>query len=82
MPPSILIDSAFWITISITLVGCYKFSLTQLYRSKCSNFKLCCGLINVERDIKSEMAIDVETIHSESKHIQPDEHKDLEEQKE
>ena len=82
MPPSILIDSAFWITISITLVGCYKFSLTQLYRSKCSNFKLCCGLINVERDIKSEMAIDEETIHSESKHIQPDEHKDLEEQKE
>ena len=82
MPPSILIDSAFWITISITLVGCYKFSLTQLYRSKCSNVKFCCGLINVERDIKSEMAIDVETIHSESKHIQPDEHKDLEEQKE
>ena len=62
MPPSILIDSAFWITISITIVGCYKFSLTQLYRSKCSNFKLCCGLINVERDIKSEMAIDVETL--------------------
>ena len=82
MPPSILIDSAFWITISITLVGCYKFSLTQLYISKCSNVKFCCGLINVERDIKSEMAIDVETIHSESKHIQPDEHKDLEEQKE
>ena len=82
MPPSILIDSAFWITISITIVGCYKFSLSQLYRSKCSNFKLCCGLINVERDIKSEMAIDVETIHSESKRTQPDEHKDLEEQKE
>jgi hypothetical protein len=35
----------------------------------------------VERDIKSEMAINVETIHSEAKHIPIDEHKDLEEQK-
>lgn len=47
-------DAVFWITIS-TLV-CASFGLVVRYclKSKCDNINICCGLINVHRDVKLE----------------------------
>jgi hypothetical protein len=48
-------DAVFWITIS-TLV-CASFGLVVRYclKSKCDNISICCGLINVHRDVKLEL---------------------------
>jgi hypothetical protein len=55
---SLLEDSAFWISISTLVIAAYRFSLSQIYKSKCSDFKLCFGCINVKRDVHIEAKID------------------------
>lgn len=55
---SLLNDPVFWVSIATLVVGAYRFSLTQMYRSKCSNFKLCWGLLDIKRDVVVEQHID------------------------
>lgn len=55
---TLLKDSAFWISIATLVIAAYRFSLSQIYKSKCVNFKLCWGLINVKRDVQVEAKID------------------------
>jgi hypothetical protein len=55
---TLLTDSAFWISIATLVIAAYRFSLSQIYKSKCVNFKLCWGLINVKRDVAIEAKID------------------------
>ena len=33
--------------------------LLYIYKSKCSNVKLCCGLIEVKRDVRGEENVDI-----------------------
>lgn len=33
--------------------------LLYIYKSKCSNVKLCCGLIEVKRDVSGEEKVDI-----------------------
>ena len=33
--------------------------LLYVYKSKCSNVKLCCGLIEVKRDVRGEENVDI-----------------------
>ena len=70
---NLLNDGIFWVSIATLFVSAYKFSLTQLYQSKCSQFKLCCGLVNVERNVIEEAKIDIENIHQA--HQEQDNHK-------
>lgn len=48
--------------LSIILVPTIGSLFLYLYKSKCNNVKLCCGLLEVERDvideIKSDMSAD------------------------
>ena len=55
---TLLQDSAFWISIATLVITAYRFSLSQIYKSKCVNFKICWGLINVNRDVAVEARID------------------------
>lgn len=55
---TLLQDSAFWISIATLVITAYRFSLSQIYKSKCSDFKLCFGCINVKRDVQIEAHID------------------------
>ena len=63
----ILNNPVFWVSVSTLVVGAYKFSLLEIYKSKCSSFKCCCNLLSVERNIEQEVKVDIETIHQEQK---------------
>jgi hypothetical protein len=65
MSNTLLTDAVFWVSIATMVIGGYKFTLTELYKSKCHTFKLCFGLIKVERNIDAEIKYDIETIHNE-----------------
>jgi len=62
---SLLNDPVFWVSIATLVVGAYRFSLTQMYRSKCSNFKLCWGLLDIKRDVVVEQHIDEHVMQQE-----------------
>lgn len=55
---TLLEDAAFWVSIATLVVASYRFSLSQAYKSKCSNFKMCCGLIDIQRNVEVEAHID------------------------
>lgn len=55
---TLLEDPVFWVSIATLVVGAYRFSLSQMYRSKCSNFQLCWGLLDIKRDVVVEQQID------------------------
>lgn len=55
---TLLGDSAFWISIAGLCIAAYRFSLSQAYKSKCSNFKLCFGCIDIKRNVEIEGKID------------------------
>lgn len=48
-----------FIFLSILIPPIIGSVLLYIYKSKCSNVKLCCGLIEVKRDVHGEEIIDV-----------------------
>jgi hypothetical protein len=69
---SLLVDSAFWISIATLVIAAFRYSLSQAYKSKCSNFRICWGLINIKRDVTleahiDEKALEMATAQEESK---------------
>jgi hypothetical protein len=55
---NLLEDAAFWVSIATLIIGAYRYSLSQAYRSKCSNFSMCWGLLNIKRNVQVEQHID------------------------
>lgn len=55
---SLLVDAAFWVSIATLVVAAYRFSISQAYRSKCSDFKLCWGFLAIRRNVEIEAKID------------------------
>ena len=62
---SLLSDAAFWVRIATLVIGAYRFSLSHAYRSKCSNFKMCWGLLHIERNVEVEQHIDEQEMQLE-----------------
>lgn len=62
---SLLADAAFWVSIATLVIGAYRYSLSQAYRSKCSNFKMCWGLLDIKRDVIVEQHIDERALQIE-----------------
>lgn len=62
---SLLADAAFWVSIATLSIGAYKYSLSQAYRSKCSNFKMCWGLLDIKRNVEVEQRIDEQAMQLE-----------------
>jgi hypothetical protein len=48
-------DAVFWITISTLVCGSFGLVVRYCLKSKCNNINICCGLINVHRDVKLEV---------------------------
>ena len=70
---NLLNDGIFWISLATIIIGAYKFSITEVYKSKCSKFKCCFNLLNVERNVDAEIKYDIENIHQA--HQEQDNHK-------
>ena len=47
--------------LSIILVPASASCFLYLYKSKCSNVKMCCGLLEVQRDVVDEVKSDMAT---------------------
>ena len=58
MSSNLLHDAVFFVSIITIFSGMYRYSILYCLKSKCQNFKLCCGLIQVERNIAAEIAIE------------------------
>ena len=50
-------DAVFFLTVIGAIVGLIGVCMKTLFKSKCSNVRLCCGLINVQRDVNAEERI-------------------------
>jgi len=48
-------DAVFWITISSLICGSFGLVVRYCLKSKCDNINICCGLINIHRDVKLEV---------------------------
>ena len=48
-------DAVFWITISTLVCGSFGLVVRYCLKSKCDNISICCGLINIHRDVKAEV---------------------------
>lgn len=48
-------DGVFFITIITICSGSIALALKYCLKSKCENFKCCCGLIEIERNVKIEL---------------------------
>ena len=47
-------DGTFWLSLTGIIVGFASGALIYCIKSKCSKCSLCFGLINIERDVKTE----------------------------
>ena len=83
MSSNLLHDAVFFVSIITIFAGMYRYSLLYCLKSKCQNFKLCYGFIQVERNIDAEIAIEtIELKHDLEKNNQPKIKNDAEEHKE
>lgn len=48
-----------FIFLSILIPPILGSVMLYVYKSKCSNVKLCCGLIEVKRDVRGEEKLDI-----------------------
>ena len=55
-------DAVFWITISTLVCGSFGLVVRYCLKSKCDNISICCGLINVHRDVKLEVEEEMKEI--------------------
>ncbi len=69
---SLLSDPVFWVSIATLVIGAYRFSLSQAYKSKCTTFKMCCGFIDIQRNVEVERVIDEHTLETEEHKNQTD----------
>jgi len=49
----------FYTSLISTLSGVFLAILGLLYKSKCENIDLCCGMIKIQRNVNIEMAEDM-----------------------
>ena len=80
---NLLHDAVFFVSVITIFAGMYRYSLLYCLKSKCQNFKLCYGFIQVERNIAAEIEIErYEIQHDLEKGNQPKIKNDAEEHKE
>jgi hypothetical protein len=51
--------NALYIFLSILIPPIVGSMMLYIYKSKCSNVRLCCGLIEVKRDVRGEEKCDI-----------------------
>ena len=61
---ALLKDAVFWVSIATITVGLFKYVVSYMLKSKCSDFSLCWGAIKIKRDITIERDIEIATINA------------------
>ena len=61
MANNLINDSTFWLSITTILTASIAVTIRACYKSKCSDFQCCYGLIKIERDTVTEEHIDMES---------------------
>jgi len=51
-------NDVFWLSITPMVLGAGALCIRYAYRSKCSNVRVCCGLLEIERDVCREIELD------------------------
>ena len=51
-------NDVFWLSITPMVLGAGALCVRYAYRSKCSNVRVCCGLLEIERDVEQEAELD------------------------
>jgi hypothetical protein len=62
------VTESFWMFVVVSVLSFLGALLGIMYKSKCSNVDVCCGLLRVQRNVDIEM--------QEENHRVTDEHKD------
>lgn len=62
-----MLSEVFWSFFITSIIGCLVGSFRLCYKSKCRNVKLCCQLVEIERDTAGEIEIDERTPREEGK---------------
>lgn len=52
-------DAVFWITLCTILCGSLGLAMKLCMKSKCENLSLCCGLVEVHRNVELELASEI-----------------------
>jgi hypothetical protein len=60
----LLNDSTFWLSIITVILASFAVAVKACYKSKCSDFQCCYGLMKIERDTVTEEHIDMERADS------------------
>ena len=51
-------NDVFWLSITPMVLGAGALCVRYAYRSKCSNVRVCCGLLEIQRDVEQEAQLD------------------------
>lgn len=51
-------NDVFWLSITPMVLGAGALCVRYAYRSKCSNVRVCCGLLEIQRDVEQEAELD------------------------
>jgi hypothetical protein len=57
-------DSIFWLGTLAAVIGCFGAAIKYCVKAKCNRCRLCCGLLEVERDIEAEVREDMAQIEA------------------
>lgn len=60
----LLKDAVFWVSIGTLTIGLFKYIISYMLKSKCSDFSLCWGAIKIKRDIQIERDIEIAHIQN------------------
>ena len=66
-------DGTFFITITTIIIGFLGLSVRYCLKSKCSKFKCCFGLIDIDRTVELENDIENNIENNENNSIRTDE---------
>ena len=61
-------NSGFFLSLTTLLIGALVVSIRTCYKTKCSNFDCCFGLIKFKRDTESEELIDLKSSSGSEKY--------------
>lgn len=56
-------NDVFWITVISMFCTGFGLVMKSILKSKCSNCSFCCGLINIQRDVRAELEAELTNLN-------------------
>jgi hypothetical protein len=61
-------DSTFFLSVGSVLLAALGVASRYCFKSKCSEFSVCCGLLKIKRDVEAEVKEDLAELEMGKKH--------------